>query len=121
MSNVDNTTSMSSNNKQVTLPAGWIKGSENADISINSKGETKGNSKEHKKIKNPPATFKFKKRGKLVAKEILEIRRTHASMFIWLEKNNPPMQDAQQEEYEMEWDNMDREEKLVRVERNQRE
>ena len=121
MSNVDNTTSMSSNNKQVTLPAGWIKGSENADISINSKGETKGNSKEHKKIKNPPATFKFKKRGKLVAKEILEIRRTHASMFIWLEKNNPPMQDAQQEEYEMEWDNMDREEKLVRVERKQRE
>ena len=56
--------------------------------------------------------FKFKKKGKLNDKEVVEIRKTHKSLFGWLSREKS-INTADVEP--MEWEDKEREQKLERV------
>ena len=58
-------------------------------------------------------TFKFKKKGKLNDKEVVEIRKTHKSLFGWLGRGGKSTNTADVEP--MEWEDKEREQKLERV------
>ena len=101
------------------LPEGWWQTIDNKDMERVIKDDTKS----PKSKKEEGEVFKFKKSGKLNKAEVQELKRTCNSILDWVKvpaipPPSPPVQSSkftQDETYDMEWEEMGREEKLEKA------
>ena len=130
---------ISTNDGEEILPEGWwreplyreIDNTRVPEVGITIENEIDGVKiyKDNGKAEKKNEKFKFKKKGKLKDSEMKELKRTNQSLLGWVRKteatpNSPaplPMNKTQEETDDMEWEELEREEKLERVERKKRE